>query len=291
MARALKQYGKTFLVEDTKLRSIVEMMHKRLAMHAGLSASDSFDVFIKGERQEQLDSLEDVLSLDNSRRQRIERLIVTASASQPNGQRPTHEIQVDFAGPKPGTSTRVVTIEVKSDSPAWASSTLALVEEQVERTWVNHALPITLLALGVVLGIILLVAQFVYLGLPVRADSLWLTQENANHLEAMLANGRTLNDQEIREITSWQFRNVLGLDHQPRSSKDGNPWRVVFQVVPIILGVGCCIYLIFTYQAATFLWGDEKDRHARRENIRKGLWAAIIATFLTGMLSKFAFEG
>ena len=42
---------------------------------------------------------------------------------------------------------------------------------------------------------------------------------------------------------------------------------------------------------AVFLWGDEAERYKNIEQRRKILWNLIVSMLVTGMLSKFLFDG
>lgn len=86
-----------FLLEPTKLGRLVDKIHERLGDHQNIRLHDTFEVFLTGNRCEERTALDEVLALDNSRKHKITRLIVTCSASPPGAARPEHEVQVDFA--------------------------------------------------------------------------------------------------------------------------------------------------------------------------------------------------
>ena len=142
--RIHKEYEQAFLLEPTKLTRIIGKVHERLADHVNTATQCSFEVYLTGNRREEMSTVEEVLELDNSPKQKITRLVATCSASTVGAARPEHEVRVDFAGP-PAVPTagpsrkKVVSINVRSDAGAWASRALSEVEEQVERTWIrNH---------------------------------------------------------------------------------------------------------------------------------------------------------
>ena len=91
-----KEYVQPFVIEPTKLTRIVDKIHERLGDHAGTTTHDSFEVFMSGNRHEILQSLETVLALENSPRQRIHRLMVVSSSVTTGASRPEHEVQVDL---------------------------------------------------------------------------------------------------------------------------------------------------------------------------------------------------
>jgi hypothetical protein len=71
MKHVHKQYAQAFLLEPTKLRRIVDTIHRRLANHQNTTMHDAFEVFLTDSRREELTSVDDVLALDNSRRRRV----------------------------------------------------------------------------------------------------------------------------------------------------------------------------------------------------------------------------
>jgi hypothetical protein len=69
-------------------------------------------------------SVDAVLAVNNSRKHRIQRLVILCSASMPASPKPEYEVQVDFGGPSsfqrnPGTTTKVVSISVRGESAGW----------------------------------------------------------------------------------------------------------------------------------------------------------------------------
>jgi hypothetical protein len=297
-----KGYQQSFLLEPTKLNRLVDKIHERLADHTNSVSHDSFEVFLAGSRHEEMTTVDDVLALDNSRKHKIERLVIVCSASTPDAVRPEHEVQVDFGYPKPSStppsSIMKVAISVRSDTGAWASRTLSEVEEQVERTWLHYTWHTSwLVFLGILLAVMLLVvvitSPFFSLRDSMRADSLWLESSDVDRIEAMLREHPTLTDENLREIATMQLRNVLGLSRPPRSIPPPNQVaRTLFLGVPIFVVLACILVLVMTcYPTAVFLWGDEVDRYANTLQRRKIIWNIIIGVTVVGVLSKSLFEG
>src|SRR5262245_20186193 len=101
MKHVHKEYSRSFLLEPTKLTRIVDKAHEHLREHSSSVPHDRFEVFLSGNRHEELDNIEEVLALENSRKLRVQRLVVTCAIGTGTGRRPPdHEIQIDFAGPK-----------------------------------------------------------------------------------------------------------------------------------------------------------------------------------------------
>jgi len=293
MVHVHKEYQHAFLVEPTKLGRLVDKIHERLGDHQNANVHDTFEVFFTGNRREEMTELDDVLALDNSRRHKITRLAITCAASSLGAARPEHEVQVDFARPKPGGmggSTKIVAISVRGDTTAWANRTLSEVEEQVERNWSDYARPVIVL-IGLLLVALLVLAFQLVPPLP-RSDYWWLTSSDLDRIEAMLAQHPALSDEDLREVSTMQLRNILDARRNVRSAQENRMKRTLFWAVPLLI-VGACIVVLLTtcYPIAVFLWGDEVKRYASTVDRRKAMWSIIIAVTVVGVASRFFFEG
>lgn len=225
MSRIHKEYEHGFLLEPTKLRRLVDTIHDRLGDHKNTTTHDTFEVFLTGNKREEMISLDEVLALDNSSRHKITRLAILSSASTPGAARPEHEVKVDFACPKPTTTdttnnTKVVAVSVRSDAAGWAGRTLSEVEEQVERTWLHHARPLVFLIGLLLLVLIILASQFVSFGPGLQ--HMWLNSSDLDRIEAMLEQPATLTDENLRESPRCNcgiFSTLKGLCGQFKPTK------------------------------------------------------------------------
>ncbi len=225
-----KEYGHSFVLEPTKLTRLVDTMHERLGDRNSSGLHDVFEVFFNGDRHEELTSLDQVLSLDNSRREKIKRLVIQCSTAHLSAERPEHEVTVDFAGPSISTTTgntaRVVAISVRSDATGWASRTLSEVEEQIERTW-SHHVPAMLLLVGLlVIAGLILASQFLTVRVAPASQGMWLSDSDLGRVEVMLREHPTLTDQDLRQVLSMQLRNVLADRRPPRVDGPKFPGRI-----------------------------------------------------------------
>jgi hypothetical protein len=288
-----KEYDKAFRLEPTKLRRLVDEVHSCLETLGDLTRLDNFEVFFSGDRRAELSSVEEVLSLDNSRRQRIKRLVISSSASAPSAPRPEHEIQLDFVGFQPSSmrgSSKAVAISVRSDSIGWANRTLAEVEEQVERTWLYNIHPIFAIAGIFFVVLIILVSLYLSPRFGPYADSMWLTNSDFDHIKNKLGDQHILTDEELREVSTMQLRNLVK-DWKPQSSVRADSTRRLFLAVPLCGVLVGLVYLVTCYPSVLFLWGDEVERYEKKVQRRRTVWGIIIAITVVGVLSRFFFEG
>jgi hypothetical protein len=296
MKQIHKEYEQSFLLEPTKLTRLIDTIHERLGDHPRTTTHDHFEVFLSGNRREELTSIDAVLALENSHKQKIQRLLITSSARAEGALPADHEIQVDFAGnktnPTSNKNAKVVAVSVRSNQAGWASRTLSEVEEQVERTWQRNLQSILALAALIACALFVLVALFVSFSGGNLAFRQSLNDSDLDRLEQILNLNRTMTDEEEREITTRQYRNILE-DRRPKQSpQKGGRRRLVFIGVPFLVLLVCGFTLLLTcYPRAVFLWGDESERYANVLHRRKVLWGVIIAVTITGVASNLFIRG
>lgn len=295
MKQIHKTYERPFLLEKTKLDRLLDIIHGRLGEHSGTTKRDDFEVFLSEQRREEMTGVDDVLNLDNSRNSKIQRLLITCCASIGGETRPEHEIEVDFDGRSTYPSKTKVTVSVRSDDAGWSARALSEVEEQVERTSLEDGLSrIVLVCLFVgVLGVLafLLLSSFTSLNSGFRdADAMWLRVRDVDRVEQILKQERTITDEEMREITTRQLRNIIEAYRQSQPS--GWTRQKAYIGVPLLAVLGCVVYLLGRcYPTAVFLWGDEAERYAKMLQTRRIVWGFVIGGIGFGVLSKFLFAG
>jgi hypothetical protein len=210
MKQIHKDYQRAFLLEKTKLDRLLDVIHGLLGEHQNTTKHDDFEVFLSGQRREEMASVDEVLDLDNSRKSKIERLMITCSASTQEAARPEHEIQVDFDGRTVG-KTKII-VSVRSDDAGWSDRALSAVEEQVERNSlqdVPHRIALVFLVISVAAFLLLLVLSSLHVSSAYgQADVMWLRTADIDRVEQILKQNRTITDEEMREISTMQLRNV-----------------------------------------------------------------------------------
>lgn len=246
-----------------------------------------------------MESLTDVLEMENSKRRRIQRIVMTCAAETEGAPRSLHEVQIDFAShhppTKPGeaTSGARITVRVTSDATGWASSTLSEIEEQVERTWPQDRGLTTLLvvaALSLLALLVIVIAASsggLQPGLPPDiVRPMWLRSADLDRVEAITKGNRTITEEELRDIASRQLRNVLD---EYRPSRKPGKWKarpLVLGGVPLTITLIAAIWLLARcYPSSVFLWGDEVGRYAKVVQQRRVGWNVIILGMVVGVLA------
>jgi hypothetical protein len=123
---------------------------------------------------------------------------------------------------------------------------------------------------------------------------MWLRGADFDRVQETVEQKRPITDEELREVATMQLRNALAAERPktppppPASSMRGT----LSLLVPTAIVLACAIYLVVTcYPSAVFLWGDEIAVYDGLLQRRKILWAVIVAMTITGLGSKFLFEG
>ena len=242
-----------------------------------------------GDHRAELQTLDEVLALDNSAKHRIVRLRIHSQWRAPNSTSPQSELDVDFGATfKAGTSSQTgVSIEVAGESRVWVADTLSEIEQQVERSWVQHGPPM------VSIGLIILASLFAILmsllgprfetNQTARnlATSMWLTGEDISPYAEKLSRSEALSDDEQRQIFSRQIANVNTLfkhyDKIERESLRSAGASLLAVAAIAVVGV---VLFVRGYPAVVFLWGDEKSRQETRERVKRLLWPLLLAISL-----------
>ena len=296
MQEITKEYTQSFVLEPTKVTRLIDKIHERLAEHPNTTRQDRFSVFLKGNHREEVTSVDQVLNLENSRKQAIQRLSLVCTASTQGAVRPEHEVSVDFAKVKMvgSNSRKIIAVDVRSETDGWVRRTLSEVEEQIERTWqprLQFVLPLLLLLLAVVIFLLFQIRIGFYTA-PRGRDWLWFGERDLPRLKAIVAENRIITDDELREVTTMQLRNLLEVAGPPTPPQKNSNRRLALVAIPAAVLIICIvILLVWCYPHAVFLWGDEIARRDRMLQLRRTLWGIIVAMAVVSVASRLLFEG
>lgn len=298
-----KEYKRPFVLEETKLTRLLEVVHGCLATLGGVT--DHFVVFLGSNRVEDAATLDEVFATPNSRKDPVHRLVLTCSAQATSPSNGNHEIQVDFdsaakeISATPSAATQKIIVSIKSDAPGWASRTLSAVEEQVDRTRFDDLGQRGALAVIVLLLMILtagLLASSVRFRIRVERPerTIWLSEADINQLAKSLETTKTLTEEQVREIVTMQLRNVVSdfgestsnqIPSSPASQK--STWvEALLLFGPLVVLIATALYLLsHCYPNALFLWGDAIGRYENLKYTRTILWPVIVGTTFVGLLT------
>ena len=300
MSAIRKEYKRPFILEETKLTRLLEVIHGCLSPN--LVTNDHFELFVGKNRVEEPTTLDEVFGTPNSRENPVHRLVLTCSAPAPSPGHGNNEIQIDFDGeametsPTPSGPMPKITANVRSDAPGWASRTLSAVEEQVDRTRfddLGHRDGLVVIVLLLIVLIAGLLASYVrFRSSPEQI--MWLSGADIHQLAKSLEPNKTLTEEQVREIVTMQLRNVVSDFGEPTSTQiPSSPTNKSSGLVgalllfgPLVVVIATAIYLLMhCYPTALFLWGDAIGRYEHLKQTRTILWPIIIGTAVVGLLT------
>lgn len=274
-----KEYKQHFLVEPTKLDKLVDVIQGSLAEHRG-RVLKSYEVVFKGDRSDTFDNIDDVYRLDNSKKGKIQRLLITMSSTPDGDSKPNHEAQVDFSVLRQEKKDRLVTTQVKirSDSTSWASRTLADIEQQTDRTKQQYTLPLVAACLIFISIALLALSQLTVGNTSYQmSNMMWLSPPEVDKVGVMLKQNAVLTSENLREIQSWQMQNLL-LDQHPAPSpgRELSRQQVAFGIPLVVVAIIAVLLALTCYPRGVFYWGDEIDAFDKIKSRRIAAWGLIM---------------
>ena len=124
-----KKYNSSFVVEKSKLTRLLSVINERMAL-LQQPIQQTYETHLSGQKNVTNSSIEEILSLDNSRRSKIERLVLLQKSVTQVPAVTEHQIEVEFDGKSPTD----VTVSIRGTDARWVTESMSVVEEQVERT-------------------------------------------------------------------------------------------------------------------------------------------------------------
>jgi hypothetical protein len=284
MPRITKTYHSPFIVDESKLTRLVTIMRDQVS-DITPDTSEHYDVHLSNNTVIETHQLAHVLALDNTRKNRITRIVVQCGTAN------VTITEADFDG-RPPSDVRVT---VTGEDSKWANETLSAVEEQVERTLQNGFMyqlrrsPGTLLFIVPMLLGVASISVAIVLANRDSSQTMWLTSANLKALKTTLAHDPVLSSDDIAKIWTYQIRNLLA--SQASNAPLWN-WRLVFALAPVLIVSASLIYLMFAcYPMAVFDWGDARDWYEQLRNRRQNVWYVVIVGVLIGLIVGMAVFG
>jgi len=298
------EYYLPFKLDETKLTAIVDTAHEHLVGAQHVLLTDRFEVFFSEVDREELNSLDEVLALENSRARRIQRIIVIcASALQPSNAM-EREIEIDFGAKKRNTSggrSTVVSINIQSNDAVWARHALSAVEQQVERTWQRYTVAgIWLLVIVAATGVMFFSLSPSMRPSPtVTSSTMWLNGSDLDRAQLLLTKGNVLSEEDSREVLTMQLRNVVRDQTTDSQISPKAERRFYLLAAACLFVLGCAVMLLaMCYPHAVFYWGDGKERYESALTMRGVIWTilrsvtivAIVGSIFAGIVGSEFFN-
>lgn len=285
--KIVKRYRKAFVAETSKLTRLMSVIGEKMTAIA-LPVRQRFEAHLLTGKTFETESLDHIFQLDNSRRNRITRLVVNVTAIEINPKR-EYFVAVDFDGRSPAD----VTLTVQSTDARWATETVSLLEEQVERTFqpgLMHKLSGLNRFSMFLLPVPVFSALAPLIGLSIRrsarSETMWLSAEDLSSLQNVIQKNQNLSSEQQAEILTRQVRNLIAEQNSSALPAVFHDWRMLFVAVPILVAAGAFAYLVSRcYPFAVFSWGDADEWYQGLVSRRKTIWSMLIGSLFIGIIA------
>ena len=289
----------SFVVDKPKLNRLTNLIYEKFS-ELGHTAVEHHEVHFTSHRVFETNSLTEVLQLDNSRRNQVEKFMMHFSVSSADGKSPLHEVNIEFDGRTPPD----INLVVKSDNVKWASDVMAITEEQAERMLQRSFLYKWANSEGWIPGsvMLLLLLAFLFVFNPFKSmeidnrfslqKTMWLTDGDLKELQEILATSSTLSSEKVGDVIARQIRNISANKKNVSLVTSSIDWRSWLVALPFVVSAGCFVYLLINcYPPSAFLWGDEEEWYTNIISKRNTIWQLIVIGIVIGLISNLAVLG
>jgi len=287
-----KRFRSAYVLDEAKLRRILGVVEQTFA-ETGADYTLRFEATHPQRRVTTVNSLEELLLLDNSKKHPIESLTITAVSEDKDSDAdtsPSRRCQIVFDDAE---FYAAVDYRVASADSKWANNCSTLLVEQIERTfqgsWVtkiNGNSPLRMAMIPLLLALLVaLPLSFLEKSTSGLSSQMWLTDSNITEIVT------SAEPLEPAEVLSMQIRNIQGARGHSKLEwlKD---WRVYAAFSPLLVVLICLGYLAFRcYPPTVFNWGDMGEHYETLLGRRKLLWSAVLIGVFVGLLSNLAVYG
>lgn len=284
---ATRDYEKTpFILTDRKISRVVEVARERLDRVKGeYFIQELFVVNFKNDKELKVDSLERVLSLDNSAKNSIQKISIhfTIDRESEHG----NAIRVVFDG----TNNERSLIRLAANSPdlGWLQETMGALEEQLERAIptdfiysLKRRSPVTLVMVLYMIGMVVVLLA----GLTdSRVGPMKLPQDRVAELSAIQMAAKSDQD-KIDFVFRYLSSTLPEADTKSTAVKlFFSDYRTYLVAVPLLIGLlSAAAAIVFFYPKSVFAWGDCGEAYERTVERRKFIWYGVVASLAIGVL-------
>jgi hypothetical protein len=287
---AVKFYEKSaFILTDRKLSRVVEVATERLErIKVDQKYREHFEVSFRDGKELRVDSLENVLALDNSKKTPISRLLFTVEIM--SGDDMLHGVEITFDASE--SYRYQILIRGESRELGWLQETMGALEEQVERTipndfayWIKRRSSIfsTSVFLAFLLSIVVIFAP--------SPGRLQLPEDRVSDLRALSTSAKSET-----EKVDFVFRYLLATLEKDKTSISLRATmktpRTYLIGVPIVVALVSAISaIVWLYPRYVFAWGDCGESYETSVARRKVVWYGVVLSLVVGILGNLFVVG
>jgi hypothetical protein len=287
-ASSSKEFTAAFAIDKSKLTRIVNVVEQRL----GQGYEIAFTTILRDGRQVEIASMDDLLLMDNTVRNPIKSLRISAAQAAIKEGLPWTRSEIGFGDRYASRGDRI-SISVTSADHKTAGELFAELEEQVERTILKgfvyrlkrselrYALPVILFF--VVWLLVAVIGSFFVT--PSPESSLNLSRHQILEMSKASATAKTQED-KINLLFEVCRRQLESENARLSYSSNISLWRVLFLLLPVVLMIGSAVYAMANYYpAGVFLWGDYEEYYSGLVTRRRTLWTVVVLSLLVGAIA------
>jgi len=295
MARIYNSYDKPFLLDEAKLRRIKSLIDEKYA-ELQLTPKYKFEVYTVGQRNYTYNDLDALLSLDNSKKERIKDLFLTCTHGDIESAKNEDKdrIEIHFHG---GFNTSMCLI-IRDENTKWANEVNAVLDEQIDRTvqiGVMTRISHQKWPIAVIILIAILLGSMFSSGKNSGKNSFTLEASDVTKLESILSDTSTTNQEKADDAILLFAQRALENANAENASlwhRMLSDWTTVFLLIPPAIIIISLLYVAFMcYPSAVYFWGDAKDWFKSIENRRRTVWSVIIVSTIMGILGNLFVVG
>ena len=244
---ATKYYTKSpFILTDRKLSRVVEVAKERFErLNGEHELHEQFEVEFRGGKQLRIDSLESLLSLDNSQKNPVVDIWINFEIKSEKEGEPIHGVQIHFRGKDSSRST--IGLSGISEDLSWLQETMGALEEQLERTIPNDWAYTINKNTSLFIFVTFLTFSVIFLALLANKTGLLHLQES--HIEELASLSSTAKSEAekldfvFRYLSATLEKNSVAETVKSLSKNS----RTYFIGVPVFAGLLSAIVAIFFF--------------------------------------------
>jgi hypothetical protein len=276
-----KTWNSGFVIDGAKLTRLHEVVDDRLS-EDGKSVTFEYVVSTARNKLSKRSNLDDVLKLDNTRKDPIRAFSMTADGAGAKGV--DIRATVEFTPPRlrryDSAQRNNIRLTVAGTDNNLVNEVFASLYEQIERTLISPWAQIT--ALAIALGLfVFTVAAFLEPQVSLGSSHL-----SSRDLEALTPLAKNAHDTDSRvnflfEVRRHELDSMIRL-HQGIGLRGAS---LIITIIIIVVAVALLLYLgAFCYPGAVFAWGDYGEYYGALVARRKAIWKWLGVSLMGGIL-------
>lgn len=283
-------YQSPFILTDRKLSRVVEVARERFERIKGENEySERYEITFQDNKGLNVNSLENVLNLDNSQKNPIKDIKITFGIGPVNSEDYKHYVLIHFDGNENRSSYICgITLDGISEDLSWLQETMGALEEQIERTIpTDFAYKLKKSLFNNLLVIAAILTAFLSIAVTISEPKIspWNLRENQIDELVSLSNKAKSESEKLDFVFRYLSATIQKDSSMMTIKRISKDYRTYLIGVPILIGLLSAIAsILFFYPKYVFYWGDCGEGYERIIGLRKLLWYGVFLALIVGVL-------